>query len=50
MPRKAAPDSRPNVVQRLFNEDLLTAAQRMPAGHGAMFRWTRPVSALPPPG
>ncbi len=31
-------------------EDLLTAAQRMPAGHGAMFRWTRPVSALPPPG
>ena len=29
--------------------DLLTAAQRMPAGHGAMFRWTRPVSALPPP-
>jgi hypothetical protein len=31
-------------------EDLLTAAQRLPAGHGAMFRWTRPVSALPPPG
>jgi hypothetical protein len=29
-------------------EDLLTAGQRMPAGHGAMFRWTRPVSALPP--
>jgi hypothetical protein len=31
-------------------EALLTAAQRMPAAHGAMFRWTRPVSALPPPG
>jgi hypothetical protein len=31
-------------------EDLLAAAQRLPAGHGAMFRWTRPVSALPPPG
>jgi hypothetical protein len=31
-------------------EDLIAAAQRMPAGHGAMFRWTRPVSALPPPG
>jgi hypothetical protein len=31
-------------------EDLLTAAQRIPAGHGAMFRWTRPVPALPPPG
>jgi hypothetical protein len=30
-------------------EDVLTA-QRLPAGHGAMFRWTRPVSALPPPG
>jgi hypothetical protein len=29
-------------------EDLLTAAQRMPAGHGAMFCWTRPVSALAP--
>lgn len=29
-------------------EDLLTAAQRMPDGHGAMFRWARPVSALPP--
>jgi hypothetical protein len=31
-------------------EDLLAAAQRLPAGHGAMFRWTRPVSALPAPG
>jgi hypothetical protein len=30
-------------------EDLLAAAQRLPAGHGAMFHWTRPVSALPPP-
>jgi hypothetical protein len=29
-------------------EDLLAAAQRMPAAHGAMFRWTRPVSALSP--
>jgi hypothetical protein len=28
-------------------EDLLTAAQRMPSGHGAMFRWSRPVSTLP---
>jgi hypothetical protein len=33
-------------VQGATLEDLLTAAQRMPAGHGAMFRWTRPVSAL----
>ena len=31
-------------------EDLLTAAQQMPGGHGAMFRWARPVSALPPAG
>ncbi len=37
-------------VQGATLEDLLTAAQRMPAGHGAMFRWTRPVSTLPPPG
>ena len=38
MPRKAARNSRPNVVQRFFNH------------YGAMFRWTWPVSALPPPG
>jgi hypothetical protein len=37
-------------VQGATLEDLLTTAQRMPAGHGAMFRWTRPVPTLPPPG